>query len=239
VVLAGFDLKSNAARKNPWAALDAYERAVPEPGLARLVLKVASAGHDPEAYRRLEARAAARPDITLINRHLSDEAMRRLMASVDVVVSLHRSEGFGLFLAEAMWLGKPVVATGWSGNMDFMDAASAGLVRYSLVEAGEEAGPYAGGRWAEPDVEHAAALLGRLVRDADHRAAMGKAALAKAEAVFAAERWVAGVSASLNLPPLGEAPAKRGMGATAAESAGLSPLSPLRGQLPQRGSTLA
>jgi glycosyltransferase involved in cell wall biosynthesis len=199
VVLAGFDLKSNAARKNPWAALDAYERAVPEPGEARLVLKVASARHDAEAYERLKARAAARSDIILLDAHLSDREMRTLMASVDIVVSLHRSEGYGLFLAEDMWLGKPVVATAWSGNMDFMDEKSAGLVCYSLVEAGEEAGPYKGGRWAEPDVTHAAELLGRLIREPAHRAAMGEAAQAKAEDCFSLERWMAGVRASLGL----------------------------------------
>jgi glycosyltransferase involved in cell wall biosynthesis len=199
VVLAGFDLKSNAARKNPWAALDAYEAAVPAPGEARLVLKVASAGADPEAFARLQARAAARPDILLLQEHLSDDGMRRLMASVDVVVSLHRSEGFGLFLAEAMWLGKPVVATGWSGNMDFMDEASAGLVRYSLVRGGVEAGPYAGGQWAEPDVGHAAALLGRLIREPEPRAERGRRALAKAEACFSQERWMARVRESLGL----------------------------------------
>lgn len=200
VVLAGFDLKSNAARKNPWAALEAYERAVPEPdGSAILLLKVASAAHDAEAFARLQAKAAARPDIVLLQAHLSDEAMRRLMASVDVVISLHRSEGFGLFLAEAMWLGKPVVATGWSGNMDFMDAESAGLVRYDLVEAGEEAGPYKGGRWAEADIGHATELLAKLIRDPRHRAAMGKKALAKAEACFSQERWMAGVRDSLGV----------------------------------------
>ena len=125
--------------------------------------------------------------------------MRTLMASVDVVISLHRSEGFGLFLAEAMCLGKPVVATGWSGNMDFMDEKSAGLVRYCLVRGGVEAGPYAGGQWAEPDVDHAAQLIGRLIREPEHRAAMGRAALAKAEACFSQARWMAGVRGSLGI----------------------------------------
>ena len=201
VVLAGFDLKSNAARKNPWAALEAYERAVPAPdGSAVLLLKVASAGHDPEAFARLQAKAAARSDIRLLQAHLSDREMRTLMASVDVVISLHRSEGFGLFLAEAMWLGKPVVATGWSGNMDFMDHGSAGLVTYELVQAGEEAGPYAGGQWAEPVVGHAAVLLARLLRDTEHREEMGRKALKKAEEVFTPAQWIARVRESLALP---------------------------------------
>ena len=122
------------------------------------------------------------------------------MASADIVVSLHRSEGFGLFLAEAMWLGKPVVGTGWSGVMDFMDEESCGLVRFKLVDAGADAGPYQGGRWAEADVDHAAALLRRLVEDEAHRAEMGRRAKAKAEAVFALERWMDGVKGSLGLP---------------------------------------
>ena len=199
VVLAGFDLKSNAMRKNPWGAVEAYKKAVPRPGAARLLLKVASPAADPKAFARLEALASKRRDITLIREHLTDEDMRRLMASVDIVISLHRAEGFGLFLAEAMWLGKPVVATGWSGNMDFMDETSAGLVRFKVVEADTlAAGNYRGDwHWAKPDHDHAAELLGRLIDDPEHRAEMGRRALAKAEECFSQERWMAGVRGSL------------------------------------------
>ncbi len=198
VVLAGFDLKSTAARKNPWAALAAYKLAVPEPdGSARLLLKLSGPEADLPALEALRREAAARSDIILLDAHLDDVAMRRLMASADICLSLHRSEGFGLFPAEAMWLGKPVVATGWSGNMDFMDEESAGLVRYTIVDAPADAGFYVGGRWADPDIGHAAALLSRLIRDPAHRAEMGRRALAKAQTVFSEQRWLAAVGPSL------------------------------------------
>ena len=82
------------------------------------------------------------------------------MSSCDAYVSLHRSEGIGLTIAEAMGLGKPVIATGWSGNTDFMDVSNAFPVGYRLVELEENVGPYhAGEVWAEPSVEHAAELM--------------------------------------------------------------------------------
>ena len=68
------------------------------------------------------------------------------MSSCDAYVSLHRSEGIGLTIAEAMGLGKPVIATGWSGNTDFMDVSNAFPVGYRLVEIEENVGPYHGGR---------------------------------------------------------------------------------------------
>ena len=89
------------------------------------------------------------------------------------MLSLHRAEGFGLVLAEAMLLGKPVIATGWSGNMGFMDAASAATVGYRLVPVEDARQVYRDSYWAEPDVADAAAHLRRLADDAETRAAMG------------------------------------------------------------------
>jgi hypothetical protein len=81
-------------------------------------------------------------------------------------VSLHRSEGFGLTMAEAMYLGKPVIATAYSGNLDFMTDENSYLVDYELVPIGADAAPYPpGGEWAEPDVEHAARLMRRVFED--------------------------------------------------------------------------
>jgi glycosyltransferase involved in cell wall biosynthesis len=81
--------------------------------------------------------------------------------------------------------------------MDFMDEESAGLVRYRLIDTPADAGFYAGGRWAEADVEHAAELLSRLIRDPEHRRTMGEKARAKAEVVFSPERWLAATTGSL------------------------------------------
>jgi glycosyltransferase involved in cell wall biosynthesis len=93
-----------------------------------------------------------------------------LLSACDAVVSLHRSEGFGLILAEAMFLGKPVIATGWSGNMDFMTSENSCLVAYELVMLDRTYGPYrTGQQWANPDIDDAARQMRRVVDDADFR----------------------------------------------------------------------
>jgi glycosyltransferase involved in cell wall biosynthesis len=91
----------------------------------------------------------------------------------DIVLSLHRSEGFGLGLAEAMLLRKPVIATGWSGNMTFMNKESAALVDYRLIPAHDRRDVYFGASWADPDQAVAAAHLRRLADDASARTALG------------------------------------------------------------------
>jgi glycosyltransferase involved in cell wall biosynthesis len=98
-----------------------------------------------------------------------------LTACADIVLSLHRSEGFGLVPAEAMLLGKPVIATNWSGNLTFMDPSSSALVGYRLVPAVDPRGTYAvpGALWAEPDLADAAAWLRQLGDDPAARAALG------------------------------------------------------------------
>jgi glycosyltransferase involved in cell wall biosynthesis len=105
-----------------------------------------------------------------------------LTASADIVLSLHRSEGFGLVPAEAMLLGKPVIATGWSGNMDFMDTTCAVPIGYRLVPAHDPRGVYdvPGAEWAEADPDEAVAQLRRLADDPALRAAIGVRARAAA-----------------------------------------------------------
>ena len=107
-----------------------------------------------------------------------------LTACADIVLSLHRSEGFGLVPAEAMLLGRPVVATDWSANTEFMDAASAAMVACRLVPAADARGVYAvpGAMWAEPDLADAARHLARLADDPEARAALGQAGRAMARA---------------------------------------------------------
>ncbi len=105
------------------------------------------------------------------------------MARADCYVSLHRSEGFGLTLAEAMSLGKPVIATGYSGNVDFMDPGCSYLVDYTLTEVGPGVEIYpAEGIWAEPDLDHAAALMRQVYEnpdDAAERAERGRLRIAE------------------------------------------------------------
>lgn len=181
-----FDAFSVPARKNPEAVLEAFARvqaATSTP--VHLVLKVINAASQPALARTLDA-ARTRPGVTVIDRYLDRRELNALLQACDAYVSLHRSEGFGFTMAEAMALGKPVVATGWSGNMDFMSDATACPVRYRLVPLAESYGPYAAGQtWADPDVAHAAELMTRLATDRAWAADLGGRAAAHMRAQFA------------------------------------------------------
>ncbi len=171
--LACADARSSFARKNPMGAIDAFLRAAPTPTQG-LVVKLLTDGPDAPEIAALRARAQGRPDIIFITERLSDDEMARLIASVDIVLSLHRAEGFGLVLAEAMRLGKPVIATAWSGNLEFMDETAARLIPARLVPCRDPSGAYDGAsHWAEPDVGAAAEALRALMNDGPARAALG------------------------------------------------------------------
>ncbi len=120
------------------------------------------------------------------------------MASADCYVSLHRSEGLGLGLAEAMAMAKPVIATGWSGNMDFMTAANSYLVNYRLVELTEDHQPYRkGSSWADPDVDQAAELMRLVYGDREAAAATGRRAAQELAEKFSPAATGAAIAARL------------------------------------------
>lgn len=168
--LCMFDFDSIAERKNPMGAIDAFRRAFPNPANTALLIKTTGAERHRDAYETLRGT----PGVFLIDQTLSRARANGLVAACDAVVSLHRSEGFGLVLAEAMDLGKPVIATGWSGNMDFMNSGNSCPVAFDLVTLDRAYGPYAAGQqWAEPDVDHAAQLMRRIVEDDIWRTQIG------------------------------------------------------------------
>ncbi|WP_374434445.1 glycosyltransferase [Inhella sp.] len=173
--LAMADLLSSAARKNPLGALQAYVKAFEgRQDDVQLVLKVSNGERDPAAMAALRALAARAPGVQLIEGYLDRPSLNGLIESVDCFVSLHRSEGFGLVLAEAMARGKVVLATAWSGNMDFMTAENSLPVRYELVPLHQDEGPYRRGeRWAEPDLDDAAAKLRLVAEDSARRQRLG------------------------------------------------------------------
>jgi len=173
VVLVSFNLASSFERKNPLAAIAAFRAAFGDRPDRLLLLKIGNPGQHPDDFARVAAAAAAAPNIRLETRTLPAADLHALTAACDIVLSLHRSEGFGLVPAEAMLLGKPVIATGWSGNMTFMDASSAALVTYRLVPAEDPRQVYVGACWAEPDQADAVAHLRRLADDAAARASLG------------------------------------------------------------------
>jgi hypothetical protein len=175
--LFSFDYLSVFERKNPLAVVEAFSRAfLPGEGPS-LVLKCINSEHDPAGHERLVVAAAERADIHIIDRYVSPSEKDGLTAACDCYVSLHRSEGFGLGMAEAMYLGKPVIASGYSGNLDFMTEENSLLVDYRLVPVGPGAPPYpADGEWAEPDVEHAAKLMRLVFDERDAAVALGERA---------------------------------------------------------------
>jgi glycosyltransferase involved in cell wall biosynthesis len=183
-----FDLDSGFDRKNPLAAVEAFRRAFPAEGAAALLVKAGHADGRREDYARLEERVRGIPGVYLTDRMLTRKRVNGLMAACDAAVSLHRSEGFGLVLAESMLLGKVVVATGWSGNMEFMNTGNSCPVGYELVSR-NGTHPAAEGTqyWAEPDLEHAAHLMRRVVDDASFRTRIAGHARATIESRFSPE----------------------------------------------------
>jgi glycosyltransferase involved in cell wall biosynthesis len=180
-ILTMADFRSTALRKNPEGAIRAYIKAFPNPPPhGQLICKFIATDVATESYRNLRILASNRPDIIFLDKEMNDAEVLGLVARCEVLLSLHRSEGYGLTLAEAMRCGRCVVATGWSGNMDFMDDSCAIIVPYDLVPVGNE-GPYGawGGQWAEPDVEFAAEALRMLVNSPQMRERLGAAAAAR------------------------------------------------------------
>lgn len=169
IYLFVFDFTSYLARKNPFAVLDAFEALAERHPKAplHLVLKYKGDKAPSEALARLRAAMAARPgQIQIVDRVMSDNEVKNLVRAADCFVSLHRAEGFGRGMAEAMALGVPTVATAYSGNLDFMNAGNSWLVDYLLtaVAAGEY--PQAEGQhWAAPRLESAVAMMERVWLD--------------------------------------------------------------------------
>lgn len=175
-VLFCFDFWSTVARKNPYGVIDAFQAAFPPGHQARLMLKISSSDQFPAAMAALRDHCAPDPRIVLIDRHLTAAEMDGLLLNADVLLSLHRAEGFGLTLAEAMAAGLPVIATGYSGNLAFMAPGEAELVPYTLVPIDETAGDYPRGcRWAEPDRDWAARALRHLADDSQAHASLAVA----------------------------------------------------------------
>lgn len=199
-VLTMLDLASSLARKNPLAAIAAFRQAFGDDPAWRLVVKLSDGAAYPEGYRRMLAAVAGAANIEIRDRLLDRVETGRLIDACDILLSLHRAEGFGLTLAEAMRRGKVVVATGWSGNIDFMTAENSCPVAYRLVPARDPQGTYDYPHlaWAEPDIADAARQLAAL-GDPALRRRLGKMARADAEARFAPRRYAETVSAYLGI----------------------------------------
>lgn len=201
VFLFTCDFRSVAERKNPITLVKAFKLAFSPDEAVRLVLKISSPKINPEYFSNLLEVIGEAHNITIIDTSFERSEIDSLFHICDCYVSLHRAEGFGMTMAEAMLAGKPVIATGWSGNMDFMTSQNSYVVPHQMVELETNFGPYLKGeQWANPDLEAAAALmrhvyengeeasvralLGRkTIEDAYSYTAIGKLALSRLESL--------------------------------------------------------
>jgi glycosyltransferase involved in cell wall biosynthesis len=175
-----FDMCSQMVRKNPLGLIRAFRAAFRASDHASLVIKVSRGRSHPEAFAALE-QAAREAGVIVVDEVLSRARAYGFIEMCDCFVSLHRAEGFGLCLAEAMLMGKPVIATNYSGNLAFMHPGNSLLVDYRFAEIADDNPIYKGGNhWADPSVEHAAALMRQCYDDPEEAGALG--AIGQAEA---------------------------------------------------------
>jgi len=154
-----FDSASVMERKNPMGAIRAFQQAFsPEDSTVGLVIKMKSSS--PEEEKLLQKELQGYKNVYFVKETMTKPQVGSLLKCVDVYVSLHRAEGFGLVMAEAMLLGTPVIATNWSSNTEFMDSEVACMVDCNLVQLEKAYGPFQKGqRWADPDVEQTATYM--------------------------------------------------------------------------------
>jgi glycosyltransferase involved in cell wall biosynthesis len=194
-----FDFVS-AVRKNPQAVVEAFTRAfAPAEGPVLVLKSINGRERKPALLAELESAVGDRPDIRIRDGYVGVEMRHAITAACDCFVSLHRSEGLGLAIAEAMAHAKPVVATGYSGNLEFMNEDNSYLVPYRLIPVPPDWWAYApGATWAEPDVGRAAALLRGVWEDQDEARARGRRARDELLEHFSPERTSAFVSSRLD-----------------------------------------
>lgn len=194
-----FNFNSYVARKNPLGTIAAFRAAFPDVTRpVALVLKPTNADRTGERMREVQAAIGGDPRIQVIDRAMSRDEIFGLESVIDSYVSLHRSEGFGLGLAESMFLGKPVIGTAYSGNLEFMDGTNSLLLGYELTPVGHGEYPFPDGQvWAEPDAAHAVDHMRRLVDDRAFGRMIGAKARTDMQSRFSAEAVGAGIAARL------------------------------------------
>lgn len=201
-----FDLCSDMERKNPEGVITAFQRAARSDDRALLVIKVSHPAHDPRGLASLSEKAA-QTGALILREHLSTGDTLGLIHACDAYISLHRAEGFGFTLAEAMILGKPVIATAWSGNVDYMNASNSYPVRFSPGQVPEGCPAYpAGLPWAEPDLDHAAHLIRRIMDVPEEARAIARAGESDARRLFSVEASAAAIASRLKVIRDGQPP---------------------------------
>lgn len=171
-----YDLNSYTARKNPQAAIEAYRRSGLGDRQAGLVIKVHNVKGNEVDFAHLREILNDVPGAIILSETLGRTEIYQLQAACDCFVSLHRSEGFGLAVAESMYLSKPVICTDWSATSEFVNRENGCPVPYTLQRLDRNYGPYGKGQvWAEPNVDEAAHWMQRLSADATLAQRLGRA----------------------------------------------------------------
>ena len=183
-----YDTNSFADRKNPEAALEAYKRAFPQGSIGQkktgVVLKIGSLGDRKNNLEQLRKEMDGY-HLYFIDRMFSKNDVNALIKNCNVLISLHRAEGYGLVPAEAMSLGVPTVATDWSANTEYQTKNSACLIDYRLKPIGQDLWPYKKENvWAEADVGQAAEYIRKLFEDPDYYDSIRQKGLEQAESCF-------------------------------------------------------
>jgi glycosyltransferase involved in cell wall biosynthesis len=174
VFLYIFDASSFVARKNPHCLVDAFEAAFSDQDRVRLVLKVSNADRDPELSQYLDALVERNHRCIVLCQMMGTNDLAGLVRASDCYVSPHRSEGFGLTVAEAMVVGVPAIATDYGGTVDFVTKEVGFPLRYRLVEVDRDYGPYAKGAiWSDPSREHLQELMRSVAADPSEAARRG------------------------------------------------------------------
>jgi glycosyltransferase involved in cell wall biosynthesis len=200
-VLTIFNMASSFARKNPLATIKAFRRAFGDDPETRLIVKTSNSSAFPPGLEMMKKLALSNENIVILEEAISRPEIDVLYDDCDVVISLHRSEGFGLTIAEAMMRGLPVVATHWSGNVDFCDSDVGMPIPYCLIPAEDPQDTYHHPEmhWADADIEAAAEALQRLRGDPGLRARLGSKATEVATRTFSTTRYAQVVRQSLGL----------------------------------------
>jgi glycosyltransferase involved in cell wall biosynthesis len=173
-----FDVYSDAERKNPLFAIRAFLNAYAKNLNVQFIIKTRNLSYDEKLREKLKSITEKFPNVIVIDTYITDEDLNNLYGDADAYVSLHRAEGFGLTISDAMSRGIPVITTGYSGNIDFCNAAETRLVAYTLRKVGHDRPRYRREDvWAEPDLIDATAAFTDLVNN--HSAWVCKAALAR------------------------------------------------------------
>ena len=170
IFIFSFDFLSHFERKNPVAVVNAFLKSFKDNSDMYLIIKSINGEKKPHEYSKLLKFANFSKNIEVRDQLFSFSEQSALISVCDCYVSLHRSEGLGLGMAEAMYLGKPVIATNYSGNLEFMNHKNSCLVNFKIVPVKKEDYIYTKDQyWADPDIEHASFLMRKIVSNESFR----------------------------------------------------------------------